>query len=263
MRSPTGMRSRSPMGSRPRSARQRSRRPSGPAPDWSTRTRRPRTPRSRWSGRTTARALVDRSGHGSVPPAAHRRLRPLGRAPSPASYAPFSRESAMLPRLEPRLRASPLVTRRRGGVPCGSPRAGRPLGEDDRAHDQVPADDLDRGQPLAEQDGCHHDRVRRLDRADERGLCGADPPCSSIERLDRDERRDQADPDEARPRAAGIAAGAIGWAVTMARLVRMPQVEVIIRALATAAPAPSSPSSPERRAAHHRAGRTGRSSPSR
>ena len=105
---------------------------------------------------------------------------------------------------------------RRSSAPAAG-RSRRRLGEDDRADDEAPADELDRRQALAEQERRHDDRVGRLDRADERGLGRPDAPGTAVERLDRDERGDQADPDDARARhRPGWPAGAIGWAVTMA-----------------------------------------------
>ena len=51
------------------------------------------------------------------------------------------------------------------------------------------------------------DRVDRLDRADERGLRGADPSGTRVERLDGDERRDDADADQPARRRRDPAAG--------------------------------------------------------
>ena len=114
-------------------------------------------------------------------------------------------------------------------------------------------------QPLAEEQGRHDDRVGRLDRADERGRSRADPARATVERLDRDERREEADPDDAGPRRGGDRGRGdrVGRSRGPAARNR-PPVAVIIRALATAAPAPPSPSSParSRRSPPRRAERT-------
>ena len=81
-------------------------------------------------------------------------------------------------------------------------RAARPrrgLGDDDADEDACRAHELERCQDLLEQDGRGEHDKHRLDRRDERGLGGPDPPRPGVERLDSQERGDEPDGHEVRP----------------------------------------------------------------